>query len=248
MKFLTPILLLLMALSLVSCDKESEEIQTQELDLEIDPSITDSIYFTLDNKTYSSNIMDGFGFANKQTNIKPYTNVINSREAAYITGGYWWYGEKDSLLFEQTFSFKSPEFSNISLGVSQKYATKELLQKSNLLIPDTNDTAFKVGPQAFAIDNNLENSTYGISLTLSHLQQGKSLTTSIPAFSILLRSDLDKNLQDDAYFEIISIDSLQNNILQVEARFEANMYTEEGKSHRLTDGYVRFKTKLNYLK
>ncbi|ERJ60631.1 hypothetical protein [Sphingobacterium paucimobilis] len=247
MKPLISILLLIFSISLVSCEKEDENVLEQELEQDNLHS-RDSISFILDDKRYSSIKLDGFGFANKQTNIKPYSNVLKNREAAYITGGYWWYGEKDSLLFEHTFSFEAPELSNISFATSQKFAIEDLTQTSNLLIPMIDDTTFHVGAKPFAIDRDLENTTYGVSIEVSPLQPVKRLSTSLPGSSIILRSKIDKDLQDDSYFQIISIDSLQDNALRIEARFEANIYDDRGTAYRLKDGFVRFKTKLNYLK
>ncbi|MDR2282737.1 MAG: hypothetical protein LBE37_05980 [Sphingobacterium sp.] len=247
MKFLIPTFLLFFAISWVSCQKDGEEISTEEENLALDPINRDSISFTLNEKNYSSKEMDGFGFANKQTNIKPYADRMSARVPAYITGGHWWYGEKDSLLFEQTFSFKSPEFTNITIGVSQKYASADLIKKDNLLVPYKNDTTFLVGPKDFATDNNLENKTHGVSLELTPILTTERLTTSIPALSILVRSQLDNHLQDDSYFHIINIDTLANDALRVEARFEANVYAEDGTAYRIKDGFVRFKTKLKQL-
>ncbi len=247
MKFLIPTFLLFFAISWVSCQKDGQEILTEEENLAFDPINRDSISFTLNGITYSSKEMDGFGFANKQTNIMPYTQPMGTREAAYITGGHWWYGENDSLLFEQTFSFKSPEFTTIAIGLSQKYATKDLVKKDNLLVPYKNDSTFQVGPKDFATDNDLENKTHGVSLELNPVQTKERLTTAIPAMSILVRSHLDNHLQDDSYFHIISIDTLKNDALRVEARFEANIYDEDGTAYRIKDGFVRLKTKLKQL-
>lgn len=248
MKFPLPAILLFFAISLVSCQKDGEEISIDEQAWNTDPANRDSISFTLNDRTYSSNEMNGFGFSNKQINIKPHSSAIKNRETAYATGGYWWYGENDSLLFEQTFSFKSPEFSNISFGFSKKYDKNNLLQKNALLAPKNNDSTFFVGPAQFATDNNLENTTEGVSLELYPLQTGKVLTTSIPAYSILLRSKLNNQLQDDSYFHIIKIDTLQHDVLCIEARFELNVYNENETPYRLKDGFIRFKTKSRYLK
>ncbi|WP_164126279.1 hypothetical protein [Sphingobacterium luzhongxinii] len=248
MKLPVPVILLFFMISLVSCQKDGEEISVDEQEWNTDPTNRDSISFTLNDKTYSSNEMNGFGFSNKQINIKPYSSAIKNRETAYATGGYWWYGESDSLLFEQTFSFKLPEFSSISFGFSKKYEKNKLLQKTAVLAPKSNDSTFLVGPAQFATDNNLENTAEGVSLELYPLQTGKVLTTSIPAYSVLLRSKLDNQLQDDSYFHIIKIDTLQHDVLCIEARFELNVYNEKGASYRIKDGFIRFKTKGNYLK
>lgn len=246
MKSLIPILVLLFAVLSVSCEKENEGMTAQELEHD-DLHNRDSISFTLENTTYSSTKLNGFGFANKQSNIKPYADILNNRDAAYVIGGYWWYGEKDSLLFEHTYSFEVPGLSNISFGISQKFATDDLTQINDLFVPITDDTTFRVGAKSFAIDRDLENTTYGVSLELAPLKHIKRWSTSAPASSVVLRSKLNKNIQDDSYFQIVNIDSLADNSVRIEAHFEANIYDEMGSTYRLKDGFLRFKTKLNYL-
>lgn len=233
----------------MSCQKDADEvlIDQQELENRL-PHNKDSISFTIDGKSYSSEKMNGFGFSNKQVNIKPHAAVLANREAAYSLGGYWWYGEKDSLIFEQTFTFRFEDYSSLTLAVNKKYRSSDLLQRSDLKAPKNIDSTFGVGSLNFATDNNRENTKDGISLEYYPRDTRKVLTTFIPPLSVLKRSNLNNNLQDNSYFEIIRLDTLSNHALLIEARFEVNVYSNEEQAHRIKDGFVRFKTKLNHLK
>lgn len=249
MKFLIPIVILLLSISQISCQKDADELLVEEQELENTlPHNKDSISFSINDTIYSSAEMNGFGFSNKQINIKPYPSVLSNREAAYSSGGYWWYGEKDSLIFEQTFTFRFADYSNLTLGISKKYLNSELLQMLNLKTPKNTEAIFSVGSQPFATDNNRENTKEGISFEYYPEDTRKVLTSFIPSISILKHSGLGNNLQDDAYFEIIRLDTLSDAAIVVEARFEANIYASKDQAYRIKDGFVRFKTKFNHLK
>lgn len=249
MRFLIPVVLLSLSTSLLSCQKDADEvgIDQQELENRL-PHNKDSISFTIDNKSYSSAKMNGFGFSNKQVNIKPHAAVLENREAAYSLGGYWWYGEKDSLIFEQTFTFRFEDYSSVTLAVNKKYHSSDLLQKADIKAPKNINATFGVGPLNFATDNNRENTKDGISLEYYPQDTRKVLTSFVPTLSVLNHSSLNNKLQDNSYFEIIRLDTLSSQTLLVEARFELNVYSNEEQAYRIKDGFVRFKTKLNHLK
>lgn len=242
MRFLLLIPIAFCLISFVSCQKENNDTDLGEHESDKGIYTKDSIFFTLDGKEYSSTELYGAGVGNKQINIQPFSNEIAGRDYAYSTGGYWWYGERDSLLFEQLFRFRDDEFLNISLGFSKKYHKSDLVEKSNYMAPKDYEPLFEVGETSFATDYNMENTREGVSIEVSS-PQGE-LTSYIPGFSILIRSDLTNDLQDNSTFEIIKVENIKQDKYLVEARFEANVYASDERVYRIKNGFVRFKTRL----
>lgn len=249
MRFLLPIVLFAISSLFASCQKDVDEelVNQQEFEYML-PYNKDSLSFTIDGKSFASTKTNGFGFSNKQVNIRPYPTIIANREAAYSLGGYWWYGEKDSLIFEQTYTFQFADYSNFTLGFNKKYITSALVQKIDLKAPKEKDSIFNIGSQSYATDNNRENTKEGVSLEFSSGETRQIFTSFTPNISLSTRSARRANLQEDAYFEIIRLDTLSDASIVVEARFETNIFADEKSTYRIKDGFVRFKTKLNRLK
>jgi len=244
MKPLLSTVTVLSLLMCLSCQKDTSQLPSKE---ETDKSpIRDSISFALDGITYSSNMISGWGVGNRQVNIKSYSDSIPDRSPAYITGGLWWYGEKDSVIFDQSYSFRHDNFSKIEITFGKKYHINELDKESPTVgIPLKKETILKEGKGTFATDYGLENTTDGFVMEIHPLSTGETFTTYIPAFSPLIRSSLTNDLQDNSTFEITKIERITDDIYLVEAKFEVNVYTEKEKQSRITDGFVRFTTRLH---
>jgi hypothetical protein len=54
------------------------------------------------------------------------------------------------------------------------------------------------------------------------------LVTYIPGFSILIRSNLKKDIRDDATFKIEKCEKFDNELYLIEAKFEVNLFDSKG--------------------
>ena len=143
-------LLILLTFTLIfnSCKKENATSINEELRL-----ISDSLSFTINNKSYFFDSQNEIGIGNRQINIKPSLSQINGRNAAYITGGFYWYGEPDSTLFNVEHGFIGNNYTqSIKISFSKKYKNEQLKNHLSFLIPENNFDILKIGKQKFAVD------------------------------------------------------------------------------------------------
>ena len=185
------------------------------------------------------------GIGNRQINIKPYSALVSNQDWEYNTGGYYWYGEKDSTLYDTFYGFIEKDYSSINISFSKKYNNNQLQKRPTILAPADNSSIFKVGPQSFAVDLNLENTMEGISIVVLDRDMTGELSTYIPGFSILIRTDLTKNIQDNSKFVITKVQKLDEKLYLVEAEFAVNLFDKNGKLYRLEKGFLSLKTSMN---
>lgn len=228
-------LLLLFAIS--ACKKDAVPVEPEEVKI-----VKDSVSFLLNGKNYVCSEQKSVGVGNRQINIKPSMTLINDQDWEYHTGGFYWYGEKDSLLYDTFFGLTSSDYHNrINISFSKKYHRNELpLRVFNVFVPSDNSKIFKAGLQPFAVDLNLENTMDGISIEVSIQDLKSQLSTYMPAFSILIRTDLTNDIQKNSRFEITKVQKLNEKLHLLEGRFEVNLFDEAGKMYKLENGFFRF--------
>ena len=223
-----------------SCKKDNSESIEEEVRL-----VSDSISFTINNQPYFFDSQNEIGIGNRQINIKPSISQISGRNAAYITGGFYWYGEPDSTLFNVEHGFIGNNYTqSIKISFSKKYKNEQLKNYLSFLIPENNFDILKIGKQKFAVDFKKENTTEGVSLEFRSRDHSGTLSTFIPGFSILVKANLTKNIQDNSTFEIVKIQKVDEIYHMIEAKFSLNLYDENAKLYRLENGFLRFKVKI----
>lgn len=223
-----------------ACKKEKiseslpEPAQTQT-------NYADSIYFKIEGTAYQGEGTSSYGVSNGQTNLKAFDNEISGRTYAIATGNRFWYGDVDSTFYgiHHKMNLKNGEAEII---FTQKMLTSKMHKDISLKIYQNNEDFFKVGKRTFATDYEMENSTDGIILTARDGGKYKApLTSSRPGSSILNRPDIGKEIQKDSRFEIIKTEKLTDRVMLIQATFELNLYDQEGKKYKVTDGFYQKK-------
>jgi hypothetical protein len=205
----------------------------------------DSVSFFINGKNHISNQKNLAGIGNRQINIKPYATLLSNQDWEYNTGGYYWYGEKDSTLYDTFYGFTSEkDYTAIKISFSKKYHNNQLKKSPTMLVPADNSSIFKVGPQSFAVDLNLENTMDGISVVVRDQDLREELSSYIPGFSVVIRTSLTKDIQDNSTFEITKVQKLDDKLYLVEAEFAVNLFDKNGKLYRLEKGFLRLKTSM----
>ena len=233
--------LFFIALSALSaCKKESIPNTPEPIAEKI---LSDSISFGINGKQYIFNNLYGVGFGNRQVNIKQSPVIIADRKPAYTTGGYYWYGEKDSTLYSAFFKLDAnKQQGDLQVSFSKKFRNNELIVAQQFLTIKDYLSLLKLGKQAFSVDLGKENSMDGIAIDLNSSDFAENLSTTIPGFSILVRSNLGKNIQDNSLFEITKITKLKENQYLIEANFEVNLYDKNEQLYRAKNGFLRITT------
>lgn len=232
------IFIVLSALS--ACKKESIPNTPKPIAEKI---LSDSISFGINGKQYIFNNLYGAGFGNRQVNIKQSPVIIADRQPAYITGGYYWYGEKDSTLYSAFYKLNADkQQGDLQVSFSKKFRNTQLIVDQQFLKIKDYFSLLRFGKQTFSVDLDKENSMDGIAIDFNNSNLSGNLSTTIPGFSILVRSNLGKNIQDNSLFEITKIEKLEGNQYLIEANFEVNLYDKNEQLYRAKNGFLRITT------
>lgn len=229
-------------ISMVSCKKNNgEPVPAPEKVMHYQ----DSISFIIDEKQYSFDNKNSAGIGNQAINIKSSATIVNGGKLAYKTGGYYWYGEKDSTLYSVSYGFESRQLGeHFNILFTKKFKDSQLQRGHQLFAPKDHLDIFKLGKQRFAVDLEKENTMDGISIAFRGADINEELITRIPGFSILVRSSLTKDIQNNSSFEITKVEKLKDSIYLIEAKFEVNLFDENGKLYRLKKGFLRTTTSM----
>ncbi|MDR2273096.1 MAG: hypothetical protein LBF27_19455 [Sphingobacterium sp.] len=242
MKFFQSIVL--MGFLFISCKKDTIEFANKETaNLEIEK---DSISFKLNGREYSSNYVTGKTQGSKHIDIKPYGKKRPNQEAAYEGENIWFYGATDSLMIEQTVSLGS-DGHHFTVGFLKKYNLFELNEAPSYF--PRNGFSYNLGKQNFATDFGRENTKDGVYMKIS-TGNLKTLTSHVPRtwnVNVNNHNDIqwgnnmpDNNIQANSKFSIVKLEKVRGEYYLVEARFELNVYSEDSKLYRVTDGFIRF--------
>lgn len=235
-------LIFIILICLFSCKKSNNEI-TPDIVQEKAISYPDSISFVMNEKEYIFNEKYIAGMGNQPINIKPSAKVIKGGKLAYETGGYYWYGEQDSTLYSRFYNFSSkPNRNYFKISFTKKFKDSQLHTGAVLLHPENDLDIFKVGKASFAVDLEKENTMDGISIDFYEQDINKVLSTKIPGSSILVRSALKNDIQNNSSFEITKVEKLKNTLYLIRAKFEANLFYNDAKLYRIKNGFLQFTT------
>ncbi|RYY34029.1 MAG: hypothetical protein EOP46_14745 [Sphingobacteriaceae bacterium] len=246
MSFFKPItLLVIVAAFLFSCKKETKPSSPETVNpipADKTPLPQDSISFTIQEEKYVFSNIKTAGVGNLAMNIKPFKEVKDIGKLAYETGGYYWYGEPDSTLYSLFFEMLSDDYNNrLSVSFNKKFKDSDLQKGTSLRKLTNNIIMFEPGKLPYAVDIEKENTLEGICIDFSGRRLNLNASTRVPGFSILVRSDLDNNIQSNSTFEITSLKHVRDEIYIIEAKFEANLFDEQENAYRLKNGYMRIK-------
>ncbi|MBB6499646.1 hypothetical protein [Pedobacter cryoconitis] len=231
-------------ISIVACKKTNNETTPNPVDKKI-AYYNDSVSFTINEKQYVLNNRYSSGIGNQPLNIKSSPTVIEGGKLAYQTGGYYWYGAKDSTLYSVSRGFQSSKGGDdFEILFTKKFNDSQLQGGPVMLTPKDYYNLFKLGKQSFAVDLEKENTMDGISIKFRGNDMKDGLTSNIPGFSILIRSGLKKDIQDNSNFEITRVEKLGDNRYLVEAKFEINLFNNDAKLYRLKEGFLRITTRM----
>lgn len=168
---------------------------------------------------------------------------MSDRQPAYITGGYHWYGERDSTLYSAFYKLNANrQPGTLQISFSKKFRNTQLILDQQFLKIKDYFSLLKLGKQPFSVDLDKENSMDGIAIDFGNSDLAQNLSTTIPGFSILVRSNLGKNIQDNSLFEITKIEKLEGNQYLIEANFEVNLYDKNEQLYRAKNGFLRITT------
>lgn len=234
---------ILSVLLLFAACKKNELTPPKTEDIETETLYKDSISFVVNGKQYVCSDRYLVGSGNRQINLKPYSTKIIGRRSAVETGNFYYYGSADSTMYEAHFGFSSrPEFSDIKFIFSKHYRNSDLKQNISLLVPPDNSELLQLGKQSFSVDYEQENTTEGVALEARLGGIPGQLSTYIPGFSILIKTNLPKTLQDNSNFEIVKVQKLDRGFYLIEAKFELNLYDANAKLYRVEKGFMRLLT------
>lgn len=226
-------------ISIVACKKNNTENTPDVIDRKI-THYKDSVSFIINDKQYVLDDSYSSGMGNSPVNIKSSSTVIKGGKLAYETGGYYWYGAKDSTLYSVSRGIHSRNGGDdFKILFTKKFQDSQLQRGNLMLAPKDYYDIFKLGKQSFAVDLEKENTMDGISIDFRGGEMKDRLITGIPGFSILVRSGLKNDIQENSSFEITKVEKLRDNQYLVEAKFEVNLFDNNEKLYRLKKGFLR---------
>jgi len=223
-----------------SCKKGNEVLLTPETGKPEAVVNKDSISFTINRTKYVFTDRRSFGSGNDAVNIKRSAVKIPGGKLAYQTDNAYWYGASDSTLYSAQFELNSKSLDqSFRLIFTKKFKDNELVWKAPLFYLQNHDALFKIGESGFATDLYKENTTEGVAIKLFDKELNGELISMIPGFSIVVRSDLKNDLQDNSHFVITKVEKDKQGQYLIEARFNLNLYDKDGKLFKLENGFVK---------
>lgn len=225
---ITKILFVLILIQLFYACKKKEIASTPET-LEI---LKDSCSYTIDGKTYTfSGQISSQGRGLYEANIDSATCRANV----------------DSLLYFTHFTLRSSlsndtEGGFIKLNFIKKYHNNQLTATRTFIpSPPSDLPLYDTGYYQFARDFGKNNFQEGIALSVYDLKEGKSEhfythTTKICG----QRTTINFSNQESSSFRITKFVKLKNNSYQIEAFFNATVFSNNETPKNLEKGYVRF--------
>lgn len=230
-----------------ACKKGNEVVVDPDTNKPETAVYKDSISFTVNQTKYVFTERYGFGSGNYPINVKKSEVKIPGGKLASETGGYYWYGVPDSTLYSAQYELNSKDWKQrFKIIFTKKFKDSELVWKAPLLYPQNHDEIFKTGKPGFAADLDKENTTEGVAIELSDNALDKQLISMIPGFSIMVRSDLKKDIQDNAQFSITKVEKTKEGQYLIEAKFNLNLFDKNGQLFKLENGFLRLKAPVLY--
>ncbi|MFD0748852.1 hypothetical protein ACFQZS_01780 [Mucilaginibacter calamicampi] len=232
---------------LQACKKGNEVVLDTNTPKPVSAVYKDSVSFTVNQTNYVFNDRFGFGSGNYAINIKRSEVKIPGGKLASETGNAYWYGVPDSTLYAASYTLNSnPYGDQFQIAFTKKFKDSDLVRKGTLLYLQNHGQLFKTGETGFAADLDKENTMEGVAIELYDRKLNSSLISKIPGFSIIVRSNLKKDIQNNSHFVVTKVEKTKEGQYLIEAKFDLNLFDENGKLYKLENGFLRLKAPVLY--
>jgi len=198
---------------------------------------TDSVSYQIGNQVFAglpdfsglSSIMNG-GYRMK------YFDKPDAGMKAYRTfgsTGRGWYSPIDSIYFACGTYFRINGSNEFKIAFAKGFHTKDMKKYGSFYFPADTRKMLPKGRLTFATDFENTNAKEGVAISV-----GAFGRTGMPESAF--ENSVDKYSQEDAMFEILKTEQIDEDHYRVEAIFEINLYDAGGNKNRLKNGYIRF--------
>lgn len=236
LQLILPVALVLLA---SSC-KKNNGITIPEPEVTKKHFATDSTSFIINGKRYisGSNASASRGASNRGTNMK--LSKTNG-DWSISNGNDYWVGAIDSVQYIKFYETSLDEnFGSIKFSFIKNYKRTSLVKNTLLYAPKIETEVITLGDQNYALDYEREGKDEGIAITLSIKTQ--NFTSYSPLF-IRIPSSLGVESHRDSKFKILKIEDVKGtDFMRIEAVFEGNLFDENEKPVKITDGFLRLTT------
>lgn len=195
-------------------------------------SLTDSIYFEVDGKTYALNNIFSIGVYNGGAGVRPLDKpVAGMRDWGFI-GGKSIYAPVDSIYFSYFKAFSSSKVSQtVRVYFGRGFHTKDMNKFGALWYPKDIRKILQKGEKGFATDYQSSNTMDGVYFAFNNFGSSGMQEHSFDS--------VNKYPQDDAEFEIIKTEQINENYYRIEAKFKVNIYDGDSSKYSVTKGFLR---------
>lgn len=239
LQLILPVALVLLA---SSC-KKNNAVTIPELVAAKKHFAPDSSSFIINGKSYSSGPNGSFsrGSGNRGTNLKLSTK---DGEWSISNGRDYWVGAADSVQFYRFYeNYLDNAQGSITFSFLKNYKRSSLDGGGSWYTPKIGTEVITLGDQHYALDFEREGKDEGIAIKL--YLKGQTLTSYSP-LRIRIPSSLSVESHRDSKFKILKIEDLKGtDFMRIEAVFEGNLFDENEKPVKITNGFLRL-TVLKY--
>ncbi|TKC06963.1 hypothetical protein [Pedobacter frigoris] len=219
-----------------SCEKGTPV----DVPVAIEPEVKmkyDSVYFEIGGKSFSGE--PGLGGMNQIGNSGYRMKYLDAPKAGmtiYTEYGMTkrgWYAPTDSIYF--TCANTNYRIGNelLVISFSQGFHKKDMNKYGSFYFPKDVRNLLNKGKLTFATDYESTNSKNGVAISFAAYGR-----TSKPESAF--EEPLTNYPQDDSVFEIIKTEQIDKDSYYVEAKFELNLFDNNGTKHRVRNGFIRF--------
>ena len=215
---------------ITGCKKDSIKDIDTGTDQATPINLSDSIYFTVNGKVYTSNTVWSVGVGNSGVNMKFLDAPVTGMKSWGVARGKSYYSPVDSIYFNYQKSFSNAN-DNYKVSFGKGFHVRDMNPAGNMFFPKDILSMLAQGEQKFATDFQNFNAIDGFWFSSDRLG-----STGTPEYSF---EDPAAYPQKDAHFEITKKEQVDKNSYLIEARFEMNLYDAEHKKNRVTNGFLR---------
>lgn len=187
--------------------------------------IRDSVSYIIDGKLYTASKYSSFW---KHANLQP-----NSKVDSIIKNAYYISGDKDSIMYSETFSIYN-DHQSINFTFIKKY-NKNAMTTTILRQPNDMKDFYEIGGRNYALDYERDNSQNGIAIDLS--DQGFFKTYG--SYSFRTPPTLSADAHKNSKFEIVSLKANKSGLYILEAKFNTTVFDDKKGSKSIDNGYLR---------
>lgn len=151
----------------------------------------------------------------------------------YGMTGRGWYAPADSIYFSCGNTYRTDNYEAFTISFNQGFHKKDMNKYGSFYFPMDVRNLLKKGKLGFATDYESTNSKNGVAISFDRYGR-----TGRPEYAY--EQLIAKYPQDDSVFEIVKAEQIDKDSYDVEAKFELNLFDQNGTKHRVTNGYIRF--------